>query len=132
MIIHNTNPGPQARQVSNDVPNAVSNTPRSLTATTATSAAPSQPSAVPSQPSAVPSQPSAEQLKNAVDVINQVLQQSNHSIEFSVDSDTQTPIVKLVDTETGELLRQYPSEQTLAISQAIGDFQQGLLLTQKA
>ena len=117
MIIHNTNSSPQARQVSNDVPKAVSTPPQSLTATTS---------------SAVPSQPSAEQLKNAVDVINQVLQQSNHSIEFSVDSDTQTPVVKLVDTETGELLRQYPSEQTLAISQAIGDFQQGLLLTQKA
>lgn len=77
-------------------------------------------------------QPSAEELKKVVEALNQVLRQSNHSLEFSVDSDTHRPIVKLLDTETGELIRQFPSEETLAISRAIGEFQQGMLLRQEA
>lgn len=75
---------------------------------------------------------SAEELKKAVEALNQVLRQSHHSLEFSVDSDTHRPIVRLLDTETGELIRQFPSEETLAISRAIGEFQQGMLLRQEA
>lgn len=77
-------------------------------------------------------QPSTEELKKAVEALNQVLRQSHHSLEFSVDSDTHRPIVRLLDTETGELIRQFPSEETLAISRAIGEFQQGMLLKQEA
>ena len=69
-----------------------------------------------------------------MDVINKVLQQLSHSLEFSVDEETKRPIVKMVDTETGELIRQIPSEETLAISHAIGQLQiqNGTLLKQKA
>ena len=79
-----------------------------------------------------PAQPSAEELKNAVATINQAMQQSNRSLEFSVDTNTQRTVVKMVDTSTGELIRQFPTETTLAISQEIEQFQQGLLLEQKA
>jgi flagellar protein FlaG len=79
-----------------------------------------------------PQQPSSEQLKNAVNVINKVMQLSNHSLEFSVDTDTKMTVVKMVDTQTGELIRQFPSEATLAISRQIDQYQQGLLLTHKA
>lgn len=79
-------------------------------------------------------QPSPEQLRNAVDSINQAMRQSNRNLEFSVDPDTKKPIVKMVDTETGKLIRQFPSEETLAISRSIDQFlqRQGLLLSQKA
>ncbi|MBI5862704.1 MAG: flagellar protein FlaG [Rhodocyclales bacterium] len=77
-------------------------------------------------------QPSAVQLKTAVDKINSVLRQANRNLEFSVDDATKRVIVKVVDTETGELIRQIPSEETLAISRAIGEVQRGLLLRQKA
>lgn len=76
--------------------------------------------------------PTPEQLKDAVKIINQALQQSNQSLEFSVDSTTKTPVVKLTDTATGEVIRQFPTQQTLAISQSIDQYQHGLLLTQKA
>lgn len=75
---------------------------------------------------------SAEELKSAVAVINQAMRQSNHSLEFSVDTDTHQTVVRMVDTSTGELIRQFPSEATLAISRSIDQFQKGLLLTQKA
>jgi flagellar protein FlaG len=79
-----------------------------------------------------PKQASAEELKSAVPTINQAMRQSNHSLEFSVDTDTHQTVVKMVDASTGELIRQFPSEETLAISRSIDQFQQGLLLTQKA
>ena len=77
-------------------------------------------------------QPSAEELKGAVAAINQAMQQANRNLEFSVDTDTNRTVVKMVDTSTGELIRQFPSETTLAISRGIDQFQQGLLLKQKA
>ena len=79
-----------------------------------------------------PHQVSTQELKSAVAVINQAMQQSNQALEFSVDTDTEQTVVRMVDTSTGELIRQYPSEATLAISRGIEQFQQGLLLTQKA
>lgn len=77
-------------------------------------------------------QPSAAQLQNVVDGINQALKQSNKNLEFTVDADTRKPVVKLVDTETGDIIRQIPSEEALAISRAIDQFQQGMLLKQEA
>lgn len=76
--------------------------------------------------------PSPEQLKQAVNTINQVLRQASRNLEFSVDNETNRVVVKVMDTETGQLIRQIPSEETLAISREIGKFQQGLLLKQKA
>ena len=75
---------------------------------------------------------SSAQLKSVVNDANEVFKQSNMSLEFSVDTDTQNTIVKLIDTETGDLVRQFPSKEMLAIASAIGQFQQGLLLEQKA
>jgi len=76
--------------------------------------------------------PTNKELKSAVDAINKSLRSSNNSLEFSVDSDTKRPVVKLVDTETGETIRQIPSEKTLAISRDIDQFQMrnGTLLKQ--
>jgi len=79
-------------------------------------------------------QPSSEQLKKAADNINQVMQQSNQNLEFefTMDTDTKKAVVRVVDTKTGELIRQIPSEETLAIARSIDKFQHGLLLSQKA
>ncbi len=77
-------------------------------------------------------EPSAAQLQNAVDSINKTLKLANRSLEFSVDESTNKRVVKLVDTDTGDLVRQFPSEELLAISRAIDQIQQGLLLKQEA
>jgi flagellar protein FlaG len=83
-------------------------------------------------PAAAPPPASAEQLKSAVSDINRALRQSNQGLEFSIDSDTDRVVIKMTDTQTGEVIRQIPSEETLAISRSIGDFQQGMLLRQQA
>jgi len=120
MIIQNTstNQGaPPVRHVSNDVPVAVA--PKAV-ADTAKQAAPQQ--------------PSPAQLQNAVDSINLVMRQSNQNLEFSLEPNTQKPIIRMVDTETGQLIRQIPSEEMLEITRSIDQFmqRQGLLLNQKA
>ena len=85
----------------------------------------------PATPVAAP-KATSEQLKQAVEEINRAMRQSNRNLEFSVDDATSRVVVRLTDTETGEVIRQIPSEETLAISRSIGEFQQGLLLKQKA
>jgi flagellar protein FlaG len=79
-------------------------------------------------------QPSTEQLKNATDNISRAMQQTNQNLEFefSMDTDTKKTVVKVVDRQTGELVRQIPSEETVAIARSIDRFQRSLLLNQKA
>ncbi len=76
--------------------------------------------------------PSADTLASAVATLNQAMQESNRNLEFSVDTGTKKVVVRMVDTSTGELIRQIPSDETLAISRGIEQFQLGLLLKQKA
>jgi len=76
--------------------------------------------------------PSDLQLQKSLDHINTVLLQSNINIQFNVDASSKQPILKLTDTQTGEVLRQFPTDAALSISHAIDQFQQGMLLSQKA
>ncbi|MHB1216229.1 MAG: flagellar protein FlaG [Thiobacillus sp.] len=76
--------------------------------------------------------PSAAVLQSAVDSLNKALQQTNKNLEFTVDSESKDPVVKLVDSETGDVIRQYPTEEALSIAKAIDYFQQGMLIKQEA
>ncbi|MFN3715160.1 MAG: flagellar protein FlaG [Thiobacillus sp.] len=100
----------------------------------AQSGAPVQPGAPVVSPAspAVPPPPTPEAVQQAVSVINQAMQQANRALQFSVDGETSRTVVKMVDTSTGEVIRQFPSEATLAISRDIEAAQQGLLLKQQA
>jgi len=75
---------------------------------------------------------STAQLQNALESINKALRQSSKNLEFSVDEGSRRQIVKVVDTETGDVIRQFPSEEMLAISRSIDMIQQGLLFKQEA
>jgi flagellar protein FlaG len=78
---------------------------------------------------------STEQVKSAVLAINQAMSQSNQNLEFSIDSSTKMLVVKIVDTGTGQIIRQVPANEVLGIARSIDQFlkfQQGLLLKQKA
>lgn len=79
-----------------------------------------------------PTRPTPEEVKSAVSMINQALQKASRNLEFSIDTDANKPVVKLVDKSTGELIRQFPSEAALAISRDLEQVDQGLLIKQKA
>ena len=79
-----------------------------------------------------PAQPvSQEAVAAAVKSANAYVQSISTGIEFSLDQDTGRTVVKMLDTQTHEVLRQYPSEEILAISKSI-DRMQGLLINRKA
>lgn len=74
---------------------------------------------------------SAEVAKQAAARINEFLRSSAANVEFTVDAASNRVIVRVVDSETHQLIRQMPTEETLAISHAL-DRLSGLLLAQKA
>lgn len=75
---------------------------------------------------------SAEAIKQAAAQINEFLRSSAAaSVEFTVDGTSDHVVVRVVDTETNQVIRQMPSEETLAISRAL-DHLSGLLLRQRA
>lgn len=77
--------------------------------------------------------PTQAQIQSAVDSINRAMKQSNANVEFSIDQTTKQMVIKVVESSTGDVIRQFPSEEVLAISQAIDQMQQrGLLLKQEA
>ena len=60
--------------------------------------------------------PSADQVKQAVQDINKALQRFSQSVEFSVDETNGHTIVKVVDQNTQEIIRQMPSLEALEIA----------------
>jgi len=57
---------------------------------------------------------SLDKLKSAADKGNSILQAANRNLEFKVDDSTKRVVVKIVDSQTGETVRQIPSEEMLA------------------
>ena len=68
--------------------------------------------------------------KRAAEQINKALKQFDSDIQFSVDENNKTN-VKVIDTQTKEVIRQMPSKEMLAIAEALDKFQ-GLLIRIKA
>jgi len=75
--------------------------------------------------------PTLDQVEEAVDSINQSMQLQSHGLVFSVDSDNKRTIVKVVDQQTSEVIRQIPSEETLTIAKSL-DRVIGKLIQEKA
>lgn len=75
--------------------------------------------------------PSMGQVSEAVKKINDTMKKLGQNLEFSVDSDSHRTIVKVVDQETKDIIRQIPSPEVLEIAKAL-DQLQGLLIRQKA
>lgn len=95
------------------------------------------PAAAPPAAQAAAQPPTPAQIKAAMDDINKMLKQGDSGLQFSVDKETNRTVFKLVESETGEVIRQYPTEDMLAIARAIDQLEQqaktqGLLLSKKA
>jgi flagellar protein FlaG len=70
-------------------------------------------------------------LELATQRIREYLNSSSATLEFSIDQHSGRPLLRVIDLETGQLIRQIPSEEVLAIARAL-DHVQGLLLQQRA
>lgn len=76
-------------------------------------------------------EPDQAEVARVVDEINKAMQALSRNIEFSIDTDSQRTIVKVVDQETREVIRQMPSAEALEIGKALQKVQ-GLLIRQTA
>ena len=70
-------------------------------------------------------------LSQSVSKLNSMVQGLANGLQFSIDEESKTQVVKLVDLDTKEVIRQIPSEEAISIAQAIDRFQ-GLLVKDKA
>ena len=82
-------------------------------------------------PVAAPSFETAADMHNAVMNINRYLRDTDRSVQFTIDESTGKTVVRVVDASTHEVIRQMPSEETLAIARAISRMS-GLLLNEQA
>lgn len=83
-------------------------------------------------PESAPQQPAPEQVEKAVESLKQLVEsRAPNSLRFSIDDATGKTIVRITDAETGEMIRQIPSEELLAIARSL-DSMRGTLLQQEA
>jgi flagellar protein FlaG len=103
-------------------PGATTPTAAVSTGSTSSTSAP----VIPTQPA-----PTVAQVSAAVQKINSAMSSQAQGIEFSVDSSSHRIVVKIVDQQTNQLIRQIPSKEALAIADSL-DQTQGLLINQQA
>jgi flagellar protein FlaG len=78
--------------------------------------------------------PTPQDLRAAVQKLNDYAQSMRRELNFSVDDDTGRTIVKVLDAETHEVIRQIPPEEVLTLAQhlATASEERGNLLYAKA
>jgi flagellar protein FlaG len=80
----------------------------------------------PAQNSADSVTPSREELGTAVDSINQFVSAQMRTLNFSVDENSGKAVVKVIDFETKDVIRQIPGEEVLKMASAIKRLQDDL------
>ncbi|EJT85408.1 flagellin FlaG [Pseudomonas putida S11] len=63
----------------------------------------------------------ADKVKQAVSEIEKFLKASQRNLEFSTDEESGKIVVKVIATDSGELIRQLPSEEALRIAHSLSD-----------
>ena len=84
-----------------------------------------------SAPQPSTSVPDEQSVREAVAAINQAAKALNNSVQLSLDSGSGRAVVRVIDSETGQLIRQIPSEEALELRQAL-DRIAGLLIRRTA
>ena len=74
---------------------------------------------------------SAANLDKALQEIETAVQAKANNLQFSVDDSTGKTVVKVIDSSTGDTIRQFPSEEVLSIARNI-ERMKGFLLKDSA
>jgi flagellar protein FlaG len=77
-----------------------------------------------------PSNP--EELNKLVAQANATLQNRSSDLKFTVAEGADVNVVRIEDAETGELIRQIPSEAVVAITRALDEVQRGTMFEEEA
>jgi len=76
-------------------------------------------------------QPTRDEVEDAVSRLSRFVAPNQSEINFSVDESSGIRVVKIVDRNSNEVIRQMPSEEAVALARAL-DKLQGLLIKDKA
>lgn len=71
-------------------------------------------------------------LEKTVSELNDYVQNMKRSLQFSVDEDTGRTVIKVIDPESKEVIRQIPREEILAIARMLREETRGALLEEHA
>jgi flagellar protein FlaG len=66
-------------------------------------------------------EPQRPELEKAVKDIQDFVQSTQRQLNFSIDDSTGQVVVKVIATDSGELVRQLPSEAALKLAQSLSD-----------
>lgn len=102
-----------------------------LSAASPTPPAPTRPDAVAGAAATPPPARDPLTTHEAIAAANKAMRALSNGLEFSVDPGSRKVVVRVVDSETRQVIRQFPSEEILSIARSI-DRMQGLLLNRKA
>ena len=72
---------------------------------------------------------SAEQVQQSLQEINKVMMGLSISVQFKIDPNFKELIVRVVDADSGKLIRQIPTEEVVKMSKAMDNLK-GLLFAQ--
>ena len=64
-------------------------------------------------------EPSRDDLENAVNEINKYVQSERRELQFTIDDDSGITVIKVVDMQTKELIRQIPDEEALNVARKL-------------
>lgn len=62
-----------------------------------------------------------DEVKSAVAEIEKFLKETRRNLEFSTDEESGKIVVKVIASDSGELIRQIPSEEALRIAHSLSD-----------
>jgi flagellar protein FlaG len=68
---------------------------------------------------------STEKAQEVVEQLNNHAQSINRNLQFSVDDDSGKTVIRVINSETAELVRQIPSEEVLRLSETIRESIEG-------
>ena len=68
-------------------------------------------------------QPDIEEIESATRDIEQFLQAQNRNLAFSVDSGTERSVVTVTEANSGDVIRQIPSEEVLRLAERLRELQ---------
>ena len=62
-----------------------------------------------------------DKLQKTVVQLNEYVQQISRELKFSIDESSGRTVIKVIDAETSQIIRQIPSEEILEVARHLGD-----------
>lgn len=73
-----------------------------------------------------------EELDRVVSQLNDHVQNLQRQLQFSVDKESERMVVKVIDAESEEVIRQIPPEEVLTLARRLEDAREGLFVQTNA